>query len=350
MDKTDRKRLDLMKLILMMGIIFIHCGLTANVTLCVGNRHAFAFIGTMSDTVFHSCVKAFFILSGYLFFFNIGRAEAVMPMRVYIGKLRSRLISLAVPYILWCTIAGIILVFKARYLGFESYGVIGPDGNVNPVVFMKGYWNLSEGYPMAFAFWFIRNLMVFILLSPIVYLIVRRTVTAMMFFIVIVAGSFYLYGIEYFVFGAWLGGRKTGLFDVKWRRFMPCAAVVYAVALYCNLNCEMDSRLSLFMMLAMNISIFAVLTNVLSFTSMRRPGLLVRELMPSTFFLYAFHQFYCTVNRKFWLHVFGTETDLELLGAYIMSFLSLIGTSWLVYKIMSVTFPRLTSVLTGGRK
>lgn len=350
MDTTDRQRIDLMKLVLMMGIILIHCGMTSNIELTDGNRHAFAFIEAMTSTVLQVSVKSFFILSGFLFFRNMDLSASFMPMKIYRQKLRSRFNSLFVPYVLWCTIAGILLVFKSRYLGFEGHGVIGDSGNLDPLVFLKGYWDLTDGYPLAFAFWFIRNLMIFVILSPVVYVMARHTTAVILLYCILIVSGLNLYGFEYFLLGAWLGGRKISLFDARHRRWLPGWIIVYAISLYCNLACSLPPVPDRLMGVAMNVSVFAILVSLMSLTCRRPFGVFIRALIPSTFFLYAFHELYCTVMRKMWLRVFGDGTDAGLLLTYALSFVTLVASSWIVYKIVSVTAPRLMAVLTGGRK
>lgn len=91
------------------------------------------------------CVPFFFVISGFLFFINVEK----LTFKVVIGKWKSRITSLVIPYILWNTLYGIVRIFKAKYLGFDGDGIV-VDGSVSMLGFLRGYWDTGDGYPMGF--------------------------------------------------------------------------------------------------------------------------------------------------------------------------------------------------------
>lgn len=110
-------------------------------------------------------VALFFILSGYLFFRNYTLAATSR-------KYRSRIRSLVVPYILWNTLA---VAFVA---GVQALPPIGAFYSSLYTGFLPGkpyvelaFMALNHG--VAFQTWFLSDLMLFVLLSPFLYVAVR---------------------------------------------------------------------------------------------------------------------------------------------------------------------------------
>lgn len=108
------------------------------------------------------CLQILFFLSGYLFFRNIGKRWNWH--RDYLNKLKSRMISLVLPYLAWSAIYFIHQII--RHQGGYDY--------LTPSFFINGLWPLSGNVgPIVPVFWFLRVLICFTLLSPCYYFICR---------------------------------------------------------------------------------------------------------------------------------------------------------------------------------
>lgn len=146
-------------------------------------------------------VPAFFIISGYYFFYDIN-SLGNNHKSYFIGKWRKRLYSLLIPYLVWNTIyilytffiriAGVII--KGKSLS-SIYDWISEYGN-----FFSLYWNCTswsatipnifgsyEGFtsPLLFPMWFIRDLIVVVLIAPLLYFILKKYPLATVFSLVI---------------------------------------------------------------------------------------------------------------------------------------------------------------------
>lgn len=110
------------------------------------------------------CVPLFFVMSGYLFFWNTPEKPSVKWFR---NKIQSRFFTLAIPYLIANIVAWLCYFLAIKEVPSMVSGFLG-DNWKNPLfVFWAGPINLS--------LWFIRELMVVVLLSPLVYLIIRYT-------------------------------------------------------------------------------------------------------------------------------------------------------------------------------
>ena len=142
-------RLDILRVLLTLGIV------------C---RHATSENLQPVVWVTDVCVPLFFVMSGYLFFWNTPDKPSGRWFR---DKIQSRFFTLLIPYLIANIIAWLCYFFAIREVPSMVSGFLG-DNWKNPLfVFWTGPINLS--------LWFIRELMVVVLLSPLIYLIIRYT-------------------------------------------------------------------------------------------------------------------------------------------------------------------------------
>lgn len=141
----------------------------------------------LSDGVAQIAVPTFFFISGYLFFYQLEKFD----FSTYKRKLRSRFRTLMVPFVLWN-----LLCIPLTMLVFYGEGLSGTSAPTKAI----DYWNsipwghifwdytshLAE-YPNLFGmpllingpvlgtFWYVRDLILVVLLSPLFYWFLKRT-------------------------------------------------------------------------------------------------------------------------------------------------------------------------------
>ena len=140
-----------------------------------------------SDVLPRTAVPLFYIISGFLFF-----RGGLFDSDVWRRKLRTRANTLLVPYLLWNVIA--VLVQLSHRLPFLSS--VFPSAHLIEVqltplrllrTFADNYWNkgilvtpendgmVSElPYPADAPLWYVRDLMVMVLLAPVIWHLVMR--------------------------------------------------------------------------------------------------------------------------------------------------------------------------------
>jgi fucose 4-O-acetylase-like acetyltransferase len=158
-------RIKLLRLPLIVGIVTIHSSLVP-----VGYPDKF-FQAFIAGTWGGSCVAFLFILSGFLFFRNFN-----LSLNSYLEKLKSRFWTLLVPYLFW-NLALLALVLILLNVPATSAIIQGhykkyiADNIVATVTdSLIGY---KSGYPIAFHFWYVRDLIAMVILSPVFLLIAR---------------------------------------------------------------------------------------------------------------------------------------------------------------------------------
>lgn len=118
-------------------------------------------------------VPIFFFFSGYLFFvgFDGWRTD------IWTGKLKRRVRTLLIPYVLW-NILSIMFFLIMLYPRFVLTGEEIPaiDAWFHQIGGLRALWDSGgKGVPYDYPLWFIRDLMVFALLAPVIYQFVKRT-------------------------------------------------------------------------------------------------------------------------------------------------------------------------------
>jgi hypothetical protein len=106
-------------------------------------------------------VPLFFIISGYLLFINNNKFSLV----IYLDKIKKRFKSLVIPFLFNSGIYAFFLL--GLYLLGYSFGEIKFDS-------IKDFFYVLIIKPIPFQLWFIRDLFIIILFSPIIYFFIKR--------------------------------------------------------------------------------------------------------------------------------------------------------------------------------
>ncbi len=334
------KEFDIAKFILILGVILAHSNLYADkeAGFSTGGKFLMTLIpGAMCSVV---VVPLFFVIAGFLYFKNVNR----FTLSVYVDKCKRRVHSLLIPYLLWNFIGLIILIFKSTVLGYPSFGII-TDHHLNISKVFECFWGLKNGYPVAFAFWFIRNLIIFSVISPVSYLIAKNRLLFIALILLICIFNISLYGFEFFLIGSFAALNYNGHYVFK-KNFAITGCIVWlSLSLFKTLTNYWIEPLLLIDTLAVGYPIFYLSYKLTAFDHSQ----IMRMLLRSTFCLYALHQFYCTIIRKAYGDLFGINTTFGVAIAFIATWLTLIGLSFLLWAIFQKLFPRLIAVLSGNR-
>lgn len=118
----------------------------------------------ISNEITPVALQLFLMISGFLFFYTYENTR-----KVYLKKLTSRLRSLLVPYIIWATFSGLLLTVLS-YFEFTSKLPLVEGMGHDWAHFLMYYY-----MPPAFQLWFLRRLVEFVIISPILYVLIKKT-------------------------------------------------------------------------------------------------------------------------------------------------------------------------------
>lgn len=166
---TPSERITALRFFLTIAVVFIHIMPKEVVPLEAGGlswRNAYIFISDLfSHTMGYSVVPCFFVLSGYFFF-----RSADWGMKDYAASLKVRTRSLLQPYLFW-NIALVAAVFIKVY-GMQAVGLSGSDIELQQIKDNTIMGLLLD--PVNYPLWYIKDLMLMCLVSPLIYFVLRR--------------------------------------------------------------------------------------------------------------------------------------------------------------------------------
>lgn len=319
----------------------------------------------LSFVVTRVAVPLFFAISGYLFFNKV----EIMDLKLYQFKLKKRVKSLLIPYILWNVLFFLAYLFIIK---FQLVPVHTNGKTVYDYSFTDFAWSLyntkisvgeetplwgilsGNGCPIAYHMWFVRDLMVTSILSPIIYFLVGNKISRFIYLPVIIVVwacvipflgdvGYYLSSITFFSLGAWISVNKINIEKVEaWNKILIAYALAVGIELYLYNTKSLPSFYH-------NVTILlGLLTFTVVLLKLSGKVKIPRILSGSTFFIYGGHLMFILLTVKL-LQRYVPHNEEILIIAYlcapIIVCVFLLG-CWVVLKNLS---PRLAEWLNGGR-
>lgn len=342
------KRITALRFLLAMLVVFIHNNLNADDAI---NYYHLAFNepmvitwikGFVCNTLGGAAVPLFFMFAGYLQF---SKDDS------YPNLIKKKARSLLLPYVIWT-----ILCIFAFYLGQsipKLAGFFQNEGNIVRNWDLKDWLGLfwvhgKNKHPLMYQLWFVRNLIVLVIFSPILKFCVKQ----MRCFLIFVIIFLFLKGLPlgfstalfYFMAGAFLANYKIDFMKltdkINWLEIL--------VLMLCNSILEIKSIRSFGLGTIVSCLFFLKLSVIL----IKKDSVysVLKYLAGFSFFLYAIHAPFL-VNflnklsfRVIPLHGIGCLVQFIVPPALTI----LIGTS--IGIALKKICPALFSVLNGGRR
>lgn len=364
-DDQLSKTIDFLRFPLVVLVVLIHAHfsqLTINgINLLQGHNYPI-YSGVsyfISQTIAGAAVPLFYFTSGYLFFKGLSSFRYCD----YKMKIKKRTKSLLIPYIFWNLAIILLFWISQTFLPGLLSGSQKLISNYSLHDWLWSFWNIdkvnlvNEGGmpPINFPLWFIRDLMVVVVCSPIIFWLVKK----LGIYIIVALGILWLtdnwlrisglstISFFFFSFGAYFSNNSKKLTDIL-KASLSISVIAYPVLIVIGYFCRDASWY--FYLHKFNIIIGVLL--IASFTThFVEQGKLKsnRFLTESSFFIFAFHGYPLTVIYKSLFRIIPSHSDLSIVLIYLISPLIVISISLLLYKISRQFLPSFTSIITGGR-
>lgn len=154
---------------MIVGIVLIHSGLDVDDN-SVFPIYDYVVTKGIIGTLTRVCVPLFFLISGYLFFCN----QTEFDKAAYICKIKKRSRSLLEPYLFYNALAVCLFAILGILKPDLQSGVVPPISDWNVGLIISLFWDYGNNLPMVPQFWFIRNLMVMVVFTPLLYTLLKR--------------------------------------------------------------------------------------------------------------------------------------------------------------------------------
>jgi hypothetical protein len=353
-------RITLLRFPLILGIIIIHA-YGSNVILSGKVVGISQFTGTgfliqyyLSSIIAAACVPCFAFISGFLFFNSFDGS-----INKYCGKLTSRIKRLLIPYLLWnLSMLSVLAILQANSLTAAYFsGQFPPISSYSIYGFLNAIFGFDQS-PIIVQFWFIRDLMILMLLSPILYWIIRHipyvglaVLLGFLLFCVDKGDVRHVISIRvtFFFFTGGEVACKTASLD-GWDKYGKIFLILYMLlsiielfhigAFYYNFIHGINMILGVYLLIWL-AGIINKKDNLI------RNALIV--LAPSSFFIYAIHAHLEMIVRKFsYIIIKPSNYTVVTLIYFFIIFITTIACISLYFLIKKL-YPSLIYVMCGGR-
>ncbi len=386
-DKLQSTTIDLLRFPLAIMVIFIHMN-TNVVNISVVDYPLLSGSGILNATKIllthvlpFIAVPCFFLISGYLFFANFHK----WSFDGYKSKLRSRMKTLVLPYILWNLVPFLIVLgkmtFRVVVRGKPADELISTLSKDSWHIFYDTYhWDAGVNWlgeklylagPFDLPLWFLRDLIVVTLFTPVIYFMIRKFKFYFIALLALAALSgvwiqlpgFSISALFYFSLGAYMALNKVNIVRFV-RKYRLVIVPVFLIQLFIKVflyggNTSISPRLAsvLYHMTTFSICIgvffafYVASYCVLKFKA--RPNKL---LVSSCFFIYALHALYlphigsvlCAVQTHTAELISIDNAWGELLAYLLIPFLTA-AVCILILQGLRRIAPRFAAVISGNR-
>lgn len=295
-------------------------------------------IERFAEEISDLCVPTFFALSGYLFFQNYS------PEKLR-EKWKSRIISIALPYLVWNVIAYIYYEMLAHIPMISAH----LNSSIEPFALTWLIKNALCG--LHNVTWFLRNLMVYIILFPLIYKVICSKRIALAFSCMLLAAGMaigdsysysYIYNASFYMLGVYFGIHHRESVQKRYERPVAAAAFIYLILTVCG-NAWLDIlTFSLRLPLRMT-QIIAVWIIADALAVQKKPAWWIKI----SFFIYCTHSMVLESVEKVFLIVLGNNILGAAIDFFLAPVITIIVITVLAYFIKKV--PIVWRILVGNR-
>lgn len=349
MKEAMMKEINILRFLLVVAVVLGHSPLRESYFLGgetnILNSYTYSFL--ITHNLWNDCsILSLFFISGYLFFFNIRNGDNSW----YFVKIDKRWISLFVPYLTWNIIW---LLYTIAKIYFFSKNGISYDIELNSFSkIVACFWALGQGdmpyFPIAGYSWFLRDLFVFALVSPIYLYVYNRKI------IVWLAAILSLFLMSYRVIepyyngalfiGGLLGYRKIIMKDyivrIKWSYILLLIIASFYTFYFWGRN-----------PLAYLIMVYSTFCFLYKFSVLLQNNYLIHSFAAFSTFLYLSHVLVLNCVGKVLCRFFEPRNDIQIICVYYLNFFLTFLICYLFYRILKIQKTGTAFLfLSGGRK
>lgn len=352
------KRITSLRFLLAVFVVFIHN--TISQEMAVENSYVY---NNSTTGVWIQNIIAFFTASAVPLFLLFAGYLQVKKSDSYRTLVRKKIRSFLIPYILWIALYLFYETLIRSWFAQAVPSLISDHNNVYKFWSVKdyffhilGYSSEQGGVPLAAGqFWFVRNLFIFVLLSPLFVFLVKKVpffvfilISAIFSSVNIVCEANLPYSLFYYICGLYWSVYDFDLFEkidrIKWYEIGLCFVLVFLLKFFhYQLPCS-----------------FALTTLFSSLIILKFSGVIVKNntifektkyLSDFSFFLYAIHMPVLNVIvQKIWLRVFPMKNAFFCLFQFFGGTIIIVVIGTCIGIILRKICPPLFSLLNGGRK
>ena len=308
-------------------------------------------------------VPIYYFISGYVFFLGIKATK-----EAYLRKFRNRVKSLLIPYLVWNAIAIVILVVQLNSI-FNQYATSGASFNPSLCNFLSCFWVYDGGLsgvqlsnftsPLNEPLWFVRNLMIVVLCTPLIHFIIKKTKV----YCIVALGALWLIvtfiqletykivdALFFFMWGAYISIYHKDMLNIFGKYLKSSVTLYVLLGLVHILAVHLDYELIAIVVKRLNILVGLLFAYNISSYLIRNGYCKGSKFLSSAgFFIYVSHALICRKILKFMFVFINPMSDMAVVAVYISAVLMTVGLLLWVFYIMRRYTPNLLKVVAGRK-
>ena len=350
LDQASFERIDAIRFPLVVGVVFIHA--YASSERAAPNVRPDVAVDFFRDFVSNGlaapAVPLFFFLAAFLFF-----RGGTWSTAIYVRKLRARVRTLLVPYVAWNVLVMAAIALAQWYPGTARYFHQGyaPVFEMAPWDVVNTTLGITHA-PIAYQFWFIKDLMVLVVLGPLVYLAVTKAGAVLLAVLglawILDVAPHHVLDLEavcFFCAGAYVAVRRLPPFALD--PLGPLLGIAWLLLVASDAWSGRAMENTPLHNVAVLVGCAALLCASRALLYRAKPVLL--KLAGASFFVFAAHEPLLTAVGKFLSSVRAPDTPLEMLMLYVLVPCLVLAACGVFYVVVRRLPLPLQAVLTGGR-
>lgn len=299
----------------------------------VGLANVIYCIETYWANITSIAVPFFFVLSGFLFFRTFSR-------NVIWNKYKTRFRTVVIPYLCWCTI------YYIYYVALSNIPFIRAMLAEEDIVELSlQNWLRSLWYDSYYTLWFLKNLILFIAISPLLYVVLKnwkkQVPTGIVLVIFLFLNNQYgwiniINGLEWYALGSWIG--------INYKEYVLYKNKVISLAGLGYIVCILVTGFQLWNIWLQIIFYVALWVALDLFIELKK----VPDWMKLSFFTYVAHDIFLEAFEKLFFVVLGSNPIWALIDYVFMpGFVLMVLIS--ISVVLKKYLPWLWQILVGWR-
>lgn len=334
---------------LILMIVMLHC--YSSVKLPAGDHSTFfSIVYPFGLWMGETGVPAFFFISGFLFFFS---------QKSYLRKIKSRFSTLFVPYLIWNSVillAYVVLMFLGRPQEIAGKSIADYGFTDYLLAYVnRGQWDHGNGVPMLCPYWYVRNLMILCLASPIVYYLVKWSkglvlIVLFVWWLSAHHNAMLQASLLFFSLGAYFSIEEKNPLTFMKRHCKLCLALWVVCSVADIISHSIISFEGNFIIhrisLLVNIFGFILITDL----CLNKFKFLNNELLSkSSFWIFTVHYPLVIVIRSACMKYFADGSDMLHILLFFVSVVVITVICIMAYQILMKIWPSFIRITTGNR-